>query len=97
MLPESAGDIIDREEVLLRFVVSDERALFPCPSALKLADNAVPRAAATQVVDRMLAGQGRFAAQEMRPVSGAAFISDDAATSASRVVASDDENPRASS
>lgn len=56
MLPESAGDLINREKVLLRFGVSDQRALFPCPSALKLADNAVPRAAAKEVVDRMLAG-----------------------------------------
>jgi hypothetical protein len=57
MMPESAGVLIDRERVLIRFGVSDERALFPCPTAIRKMDTAVPRGAAQHIVDRMLAGE----------------------------------------
>ncbi len=55
MLPERAKELITKERVLIRFGVSDERALFPCPSAIKTVDDAVSRLVAAEVVTAMTA------------------------------------------
>lgn len=57
MLPEAAGELITREKVLIQFGVSDEYALFPCPSAVTRATAPVPRSAARRVVELMATGK----------------------------------------
>ena len=44
MMPESAGELITRESVLLHFGASDEGALFPCRSEIKSTEKPVSRA-----------------------------------------------------
>ena len=56
MLPEAAGERITKQDVLIRFDVSDEHALFPCPSKIKSVENPVPRHVAQTVVDAMAEG-----------------------------------------
>lgn len=60
MLPEAAGEIIDRERVLIQFGVSDERALFPCPSAIRTASAPVPRVAVKNITNKMFEGKQYF-------------------------------------
>ena len=43
MMPETAGEIINKESVLLQFGVSEIRALFPCPAKVKPVTNLVSR------------------------------------------------------
>ena len=49
MMPETAGEIINRDSVLIQFGVSDQRALFPCPSAVRRVSTLVPRTIAKDV------------------------------------------------
>ncbi len=57
MLPEAVGERITRESVLVEFGISDPRALFPCPSAIRAVPNLVSRAGARKVRDLFLAGE----------------------------------------
>ncbi|WP_188678147.1 ATP-binding protein [Neptunicoccus cionae] len=43
MMPETAGEIINKESVLLQFGVSEIRALFPCPAKVKPVTDLVSR------------------------------------------------------
>lgn len=57
MLPEAAGEIITREKILIQLLgVSDDYALFPCSSKIRPITSSVPRAIASEIVDRMTAG-----------------------------------------
>ena len=56
MLPETTGELITKENVLIQFGVSDERALFPCPSAIKSVEFPVSRDASKAVVAAMSQG-----------------------------------------
>ena len=60
MLPEAAGELITKQNVLVRFGVSDERALFPCPSAIKSVESPVSRGASRAVIAAMLRGAQRI-------------------------------------
>lgn len=57
MLPESAGDVITKQNVLIQFGVSDERAMFPCPAAFSFVDMPVERAVSRNVVEQFARGQ----------------------------------------
>ena len=57
MLPEAAGELITKQTVLIQFGVSDERALFPCPSAIRSVQHPVSRGSSTAVVEAMLGGK----------------------------------------
>lgn len=59
MMPEAAGEVVDRQSVLMQFGVSDERALFPCPSAISTVAHLVPRTVSKIVVDAVVAGDQR--------------------------------------
>ena len=56
MMPESAGETITRESVLLHFGVSEELALFPCRSEITLAVAPVERAPVREAVDMLRSG-----------------------------------------
>lgn len=57
MLPEAAGELITREKVLVQFGgVSDDYALFPCPSKIKPVASAVPREIVGEIIGQMKAG-----------------------------------------
>lgn len=57
MLPEAAGELITRENVLVQFGgVSDDYTLFPCPSKIKPVASAVPRAIACEIASQMKDG-----------------------------------------
>ena len=57
MLPRDAtGDVITKQKVLIQFGVSDERAVFPCPTAIEPVQDPVPRRAAKTVVEAMSRG-----------------------------------------
>ena len=56
MRPELAGEMITRESVLLHLGVSDELALFPCPSAIALTEAPVSRAPVREAVDLLRSG-----------------------------------------
>jgi hypothetical protein len=57
MLPESKGEFIAREDVLVQFGFSGQRALFPCTSEIVSVNNPVPREVASAVVNEMRAGK----------------------------------------
>ena len=56
MLPESAGETITRESILLHFGVSDELALFPCPPEIASTNAPVSRAPVRDVVEMLRSG-----------------------------------------
>lgn len=56
MLPESKGEFITRENMLLQFGFSSQRALFPCPPEIRPIKSPVPRAVASTVVREMRNG-----------------------------------------
>jgi hypothetical protein len=56
MLPESKGEVITRESVLLEFGFSDSRALFPCPAEIRRVASPVSRSAAVAVIEGMRTG-----------------------------------------
>ena len=56
MLPESAGEKITKQNVLIQFGVSDERAIFPCPPALKPVSRLVSREASKRIAEAMVGG-----------------------------------------
>ena len=53
MMPETKGELITRESVLVRLGVSDESALFPCPSAIEPAKMPVLRAAVRKAARKL--------------------------------------------
>ena len=53
MLPECAGETITRESVLLNLGVSDELALFPCPSEIASTEAPVNRAPVREAADML--------------------------------------------
>ena len=57
MLPEASGELITKQTVLMQFGVSDQRALFPCPSAITPVQHPVSRGSSTAVVEAMLGGK----------------------------------------
>ena len=59
MMPECAGETITRESVLLQLGVSDELALFPCPSAIAPTEAPVSRAPVREAAD-MLRSEVRY-------------------------------------
>lgn len=56
MMPESAGELITRESVLLHFGASDEGALFPCPSEIKSTETPVSRASVQEATTLLRSG-----------------------------------------
>ena len=56
MLPESAGETITRESVLLHLGTSEESTLFPCRSEIASTDTPVSRAPVREAVDMLRAG-----------------------------------------
>jgi len=57
MLPESKGEFITRENMLLQFGFSSRLALFPCPPEIRSVSSPVPREVASTVVREMRNGQ----------------------------------------
>ena len=57
MLPEAAGELITKQSVLMQFGVSDERALFPCPSEIMPVQRPVSRGSSAAVVEALLRGE----------------------------------------
>jgi hypothetical protein len=57
MMPESKGDIITREKILVRLGFSDPAALFPCAPAVEQVRNPIIRGAARDIADRLTRGQ----------------------------------------
>lgn len=57
MLPESKGEFIGLEDVLLQFHFSSRAALFPCPQEISRINNPVTREVASAVVREMRNGQ----------------------------------------
>lgn len=60
MMPESKGDDITRQSILARLGFSDPKALFPCPSEIKIVERLIPREAIRIATERMLAGDKRI-------------------------------------
>lgn len=60
MMPESKGEYITRQSILSRLGFSDPRALFPCPSQIKIVERLIPRDAIRIAKERMLAGDQRI-------------------------------------
>ena len=60
MLPEAAGELITKQTLLIQFGVSDERALFPCPSAIKAVEFPISRQASKSAVTEMSQGAQRI-------------------------------------
>ena len=60
MLPEAAAELITRQTILIQFGVSDERALFPCPSAITAVKNPVLRGVSRKVAAAMSRGTQRI-------------------------------------
>ena len=56
MLPEAAGERITKQDVLIRFDVSDKDALFPCPSKIQSVKTPVPRNTVQAVVGAVVQG-----------------------------------------
>ena len=56
MLPESAGEVITRESVLLQLGVSEEAALFPCPSEISPTESPIGRAPVREAADMLRSG-----------------------------------------
>ena len=56
MLPESAGETITRESVLLHLGTSEESALFPCPSEISRMEAPVDRASVREAVGVLRSG-----------------------------------------
>ena len=56
MLPEATRETITRESVLLHFGVSDQIALFPCPSAIASTEAPVRRATVQKAIERLRSG-----------------------------------------
>ena len=56
MMPESAGELITRESVLLLFGASDEGALFPCPSEIKSTEAPVSRESVQEATTLLRSG-----------------------------------------
>ena len=56
MMPESAGEVITREPVLLQLGVSEEAALFPCPSEISPTESPIGRAPVREAVDMLRSG-----------------------------------------
>ena len=57
MMPESARDPITRESVLVHLGVSEESALFPCPSEIGAIENPVRRATVGEAVEMIQSNQ----------------------------------------
>lgn len=60
MMPEAKGEFITRQSILAQLGFSDPRALFPCPSAIKMVERLIPREASHIVTERMLNGDQRI-------------------------------------
>lgn len=60
MMPEARREVITRESILAQLGFSDPKALFPCPSQIKVVDRLIPRDAIRITVEQMLAGEQRI-------------------------------------
>lgn len=60
MMPEAKGEFITRQSILAQLGFSDPRALFPCPSAIKIVERLIPRETSRIVTERMLNGDQRI-------------------------------------
>lgn len=60
MMPESAGEIINRDTLLIHFGISDERALFPCPPQIKDGGESIERKIASQLAEQIKSGAKRI-------------------------------------
>ena len=56
MMPESAGEVITRESLLLHLGTSDEAVLFPCPSEIASTEAPVSRAPVREAIDMLRSG-----------------------------------------
>lgn len=54
MLPESKSNVITKYTILSEFGLADPRALFPCPTALKLVQRPVPRVVCRELAQCIL-------------------------------------------
>jgi len=57
MMPESKGELISRESILIQLGFSHLAALFPCPSALKEVVEPLPREASKALAERLINGE----------------------------------------
>jgi len=57
MLPEGKGEAITRQSILSWLGFSDQRALFPCPSAIRDIEKLIPRDISRTVAKKMLDGE----------------------------------------
>lgn len=58
MLPEGTRELLTREKILLQFAgVSDDHAIFPCPSSVKRLQAAVSRQVAAEIAQRLIQGE----------------------------------------
>lgn len=60
MLPENAGDFINRSKVLATFEVSDEHAIFPCPMKIKNVNKGVERAVSINLAGLLEKGEQKI-------------------------------------
>ena len=60
MLPETAGELITKHNILFCFGISDETALFPCRSEIKYVESPIARAAVQDVIDAISEGIQRI-------------------------------------
>lgn len=60
MMPETAGEIINKESVLLQFGVSEMRALFPCPAKIKPVTDLVPREISKEICNCIIDSDQRI-------------------------------------
>lgn len=59
MMPEAAGAVLTRREVLSWFGFVGERALFPCPAALRAPSQVVPRPVTSDLLALLRTGEQR--------------------------------------
>ena len=60
MMPETSGEVIKKESILIQFNVTDHRALFPCPANVKSVPNFVPREISRTLCKAIANGQQRI-------------------------------------
>lgn len=60
MMPESKGDFITWQSILVQLGFSDRGALFPCPSAINKIKQFIPREVSQRIVGQLISGNQRL-------------------------------------
>ncbi|GAB6154761.1 ATP-binding protein [Desulfosporosinus burensis] len=60
MMPESKGEVLTRQSILVCLGFSDSRALFPCPTIMKRVDQLIVRDASRKITEQILSGNQRI-------------------------------------